>query len=249
MPERNDDCRMRDEYRQRNDLQRFARTRRRRHRDRRRMRTGRCDAIRQRDQTATVCSANGIGRNRNIHDGLSLRGIVSRSERQEACRCAHRPCAQRTDPPARPREAAYLLQFVPTLLHLCQFGSAARRARRRASDARRSTAHSGAHRPLHGRLAPHHAIRIASIDDARVPAIAGRRIQPRRTPRFIARPATPERCPRARTVMFRNTAPAAVPERNRHGSPATPHRSRRGTRNWPLRVARRGSRRNGMRFA
>ncbi|WP_269509799.1 hypothetical protein [Burkholderia sp. IMCC1007] len=54
MPERNEDCRMRDEYRQRNGLQRFARTCRVRRRDRRRMRPGRRNAVRQRDQTAAV---------------------------------------------------------------------------------------------------------------------------------------------------------------------------------------------------
>ncbi|MGP8473560.1 hypothetical protein [Burkholderia sp. PR2] len=52
-----------------------------------------------------------------------------------------------------------------------------------------------------------------------------------------------------RTVMFRNTPPAAVPERNTRGSSAPRRACRRGAHNRPLRLARQGARLNGMRFA
>ncbi|WP_156443113.1 hypothetical protein [Burkholderia sp. RF4-BP95] len=52
-----------------------------------------------------------------------------------------------------------------------------------------------------------------------------------------------------RTVMFRNTRPAAVPERNTRGSSAPRRARRRGAHDRPLGLARQGARLNGMRFA
>lgn len=74
VPQGDHDGRMNGEYRYRDGSQRFACGLR--HLDRRRVRAGGRDAVCERDHAAALAPASSIGRNRDMHGGLSLRGII-----------------------------------------------------------------------------------------------------------------------------------------------------------------------------
>ena len=184
VPQRGHDGRMGGKYRQRDGSQRFAGACGLQHADRRRrIRGGRRDAVCARDHAAAFAPASGIGRNRDMHGGLSLRGIIAMSNgKKHADACNALPAADRS---------------------------------RHASICNRA--------PVAVRATP-----VAPVS-------------------IWINEATPLAA--HRTVMFRNTPPAAVPERNTRGSSAPRRACRRGAHNRPLRLARQGARLNGMRFA
>ncbi len=183
VPQGDHDGRMNGEYRYRDGWQRFACARDLLHLDRRRVRAGGRDAVGERDHAAALAPASSIGRNRDMHGGLSLRGIIPVSNgKKHADPRNTRPAADRS------RHASI---------------------RNRASVAVRATP-----------VAP------VSI--------------------WINEP-TPSAA--HRTVMFRNTRPAVVPERNTRGSSAPRRARRRGAHDRPPGLARQGARLNGMRFA
>lgn len=183
VPQGGHDGRMNGKYRCRDSSQRFACARGLRHLDRRRVRADGRDAKCERDHAAALAPASSIKRNRDMHGGLWLRGIIRMSNgKKHADMRNARPASHRS---------------------------------RRASIRNRA--------PVAVRATP-----VAPVS-------------------IWINEATPSAA--HRTVMFRNTRPEAVPERNTRGSPASRRARGRGAHDRPLRLTRQGARVNGMRFA
>ena len=97
---------------------------------------------------------------------------------------------------ARRRVSAHLLQFVPTLLHLCQFGSAVRCSCRRAR-ARRSKRRVLALpciRTPPAPIAPDRTLFTRSVEDDHLPSITRRHVREHINgwpPRFVGHRVTP----------------------------------------------------------